>query len=157
MKKLMIIAIALFSIHGFTQEKRGEPRKGDRGQRTQFLKDLSAEEAATLQTKKMTLRLDLTAAQQKEIYALNLENAKARKAKAASLKKKRESNEQLSKEDRYALMNERLDHQIAMKKKMKSILSEEQYQKFERGIKQKKMRGKQAAKRKGKQLRSGKS
>ena len=158
MKKLMIIAIALISIQGFAQERNREHRKGqERGERTQIMKDLTPEEAATLQTKKMTLKLDLTEAQQKEIYAINLANAQDRKAKTAQLKKLREGNEKPSKEDRYNMMNERLDKQIAMKKKMKSILSEEQFKKFERGAKQKRMRGKQGAKRQVKKLRSGRS
>lgn len=153
----MIIAIALISIQGIAQERKGEHRKGGRGGHAEILKALTPEEAATLQTKKMTLHLDLTEAQQKEIYELNLENAKERKAKAEELKKLRANDEKPSKEDRFKMMNERLDKQIAMKKKMKSILSEEQFKKFERGAKQRKMRGKHGAKRQGKKLRSKRS
>ncbi len=157
MKKIMLIAFALISIQAIAQERRGEHRKGERKQRTSILKDLSAEEAATLKTKKMVLQLDLTEAQQKEIHKLNLANAKERKAKGEELKKLKESDKKLSKEDRYNMMNERLDKQIAMKRKMKSILSEEQYKRFERGAKQQKMRGKKAVRARSKKLRSSKS
>lgn len=154
MKRFIIIAIALISIQGIAQERRGEHRKGDRGQRTQILKDLTPEEATTLQTKKMTLRLDLSEAQQKEIYKLHLANAKERKAKMEAFKKDGKGRKELSKEQRYKMMNERLDKQIAMKKKMKSILTDEQYEKYEKGQKHKKMKGKKAAKQHKEKLRS---
>ena len=157
MKKIILIALVLINIQAIAQERRGEHRKGDRKERAHMMKDLTPEQIATLQTKKMTLSLDLTDAQQKEIYKMNLANSKERKAKIEELKKLRESNEKLSKENRYNMMNERLDKQISMKKKMKSILSEEQYQRFERGAKQQKMRGKKAVKARSKKLRSGKS
>ena len=81
----------------------------------------------------MTLDLDLTEAQQERIQKINLENAKARKAKmeARKAKKEKESGGKPSKEERLLQMNERLDHQIATKKKMKTILNEAQYEKME--------------------------
>ena len=153
----MLIALVLIGVQAIAQERRGEHRKGDRKERAHMMKDLTPEQIATLQTKKMALRLDLTDAQQKEIYKINLANSKERKAKIEEIKKLRENNEKPSKEDRYNMMNERLDKQIAMKKKMKSILSEEQFTRFERAAKQQKMRGQKAAKARSKKLRSGKS
>jgi hypothetical protein len=157
MKKVLLIALAFISIQAIAQERRGQHRKGGGKERTQMMKDLTPEQAATLQTKKMTLRLDLTEGQQKEIYKINLANAKERKAKIEEIKKLRERNEKPSKESRYNMMNERLDKQIAMKKQMKSILSEEQYKRFERGVKQQKTRSRKAVKERSKKLRSGKS
>ena len=78
MKKILVIAIALISLQGVAQERQREHRKEDRKERPQTLKDLTPEQAATLQTKKMALHLDLSEAQQKEIYQLNLANAKER-------------------------------------------------------------------------------
>ncbi len=151
MKKLMLIAIALISLQGIAQEKRGDHRKGDRNERPQTLKNLNPEEAATLQTKKMTLHLDLSEAQQKEIYKVNLANAKERKAKTEPARKMRENGEKPSKEDRYNLMNERLDKQIAQKKQMKSILTKEQFEKLEKGAKHKKIAQRKQVKQRGKQ------
>ena len=37
----------------------------------------------------------------------------------------------ITKEDKYKMMNERLDRQIEMKQKMKSILNDEQFEKWE--------------------------
>ncbi|WP_347924368.1 hypothetical protein [Pontimicrobium sp. SW4] len=151
MKRLIVIAIALVSLQGIAQERQREHRKEDRKERPQTLKDLSPEEVATLQTKKMTLYLDLTEAQQKEVYKINLANAKERQSKMEALKKMRENGEKPSKENRYSMMNERLDKQIAQKKQMKSILSKEQFEKLEKSVKHKKTAQRKQHKQRGKQ------
>jgi protein CpxP len=131
MKRLLVIAIALISIQGIAQEARKErPNKQERSQK---MNDLTPEEAATLQTKKMVLHLDLNEKQQKDIYQLNVENASQRKAMMETRKANKESGsmEKPSKEERLKMMNTKLDHQIAMKAKMKTILNAEQYSKWE--------------------------
>lgn len=132
MKKLIIIAIALISIQGIAQ---GEKKQGPSNQeRSQRMNDLTPDEAATLQTKKMTLHLDLSEKQQKDIYKINLENATKRKDMMAAMKAKKESGqmEKPSKENRLAMQNAKLDHQIATKAKMKSILNADQFAKWEK-------------------------
>lgn len=89
------------------------------------MKDLSAEEQATLSTKKMTLALDLNEKQQaqvKEVLLAQFEKRPQRPAKK----------EELTKEERLEMMNARLDAQIEVKKQMKSILTKEQFEKFDR-------------------------
>ena len=133
MKKIAIILIALVTMQVSAQEKkRDHQRDGQRAQ-MEAMKDLSPEEIATLQTKKMTLHLDLNEAQQKKMESFFLEEAKFRKAKMEERKAMKESGEkkQFSKEDKYKMMNERLDHQIEVKQKMKSILNDEQFEKWE--------------------------
>lgn len=130
MKKLIVIAIALITIQGIAQEKKERINREDR---THRMSDLTPEEAATLQTKKMTLHLDLNETQQKQIQKLNLENATARKNMMQTIKAKKESGtlEKPSKEEHLKMMNAKLDHQIATKAKMKTILSKEQFEKWE--------------------------
>ncbi|WP_027138646.1 hypothetical protein [Gaetbulibacter saemankumensis] len=132
MKQLLIIAFAFLSIQSFAQQPNNPGPK--KGQKMQKMMDLTPEEAANLQTKKMALHLDLTEAQQKEIYDLNLENAKNRKARMEALKAKREDGDMQkpTKEERYNMMNARLDRQIALKEKMKTILNEAQFNKWEK-------------------------
>lgn len=98
------------------------------------MKDINPEQFATLSTKKMTLDLDLNESQQTKIYALNLENATARKSKMEAHRKAMQAGEpkKMTSEDRYAMQNEMLDHQIAQKKKMKGILSAVQFEKWEK-------------------------
>lgn len=132
MKRLLIIAIALISIQGIAQQQGTQ--RANRVDRAQRMSDLTPEEAATLQTKKMTLHLDLNESQQKQIQKINLENAIVRKSMMESFKEKKENGsiEKPSKEARLQMMNTRLDRQIAMKAKMKTILNKEQFDKWEK-------------------------
>jgi hypothetical protein len=155
MKKIIIIFMAMITLQVTAQDKKKELQKDSSRARMEAMKDLTPEEMATLQTKKMTLHLDLTAEQQKEIQALNLEEAKLRKAKMEDHKAMRESGERkaFTKEEKLKMMNDRLDHQIAMKQKMKSILNAEQYTKWEAsmGKMEHRREGKKSDKEKSKQ------
>jgi len=150
MKKILVIAIALTSLQGIAQERQRGQRQEIRKERAQTLRNLSPDQAATLQTKKMTLQLDLSDAQQKEIYKMNLANAKNRQAKMDAAKKMRKSGEKLSKEAKYELTNERLAQQIANNKKLKSILTQEQFDKLQKASKQKQMKRRKQVKQRGK-------
>jgi len=134
MKKLIIIAIALISIQSIAQKKGNHK-----------MNDFTPEEIATLKTKKMTLHLDLNKSQQSKIHDIVLEDAKIRKEKmeARKAKKENESKEKPSKEERLKMMNARLDYQIAMKAKMKSILNEDQFAKWEKMHQRKNHKNKQ--------------
>lgn len=135
MKKMMLIAVALLALQATAQEPTREKRKVMAKERMEKFESLTPEESATLRTKQMTLDLDLTEAQQQKIQALNLEQAKARKTAMENWKKAKEEGtekKEFSKEDRYKMMNERLDKQIEHKKQMKSILNAEQYNKWEK-------------------------
>lgn len=137
MKKLIVLAALVISSVTFGQENHREKREHHKKGRMEMMKDLSPEQMATLRTKKMTLALDLTKTQQNKMHALHLENAKARKDQM----KKREQlkgteKPKLSSEEKYQKMNSVLDRKIEMKSKMKSILTEEQFQKWERSQKQ---------------------
>jgi len=132
MKKLIIIAVAFLALQATAQGQKKE--RVNKQEKHQKMMNLSAEEMATLQTKKMTLHLDLSESQQAEIQKLNLENATKRKAMMEARKAKKESGntEKPSKEERLKMINAKLDHQIANKAKMKEILNEEQYAKWEK-------------------------
>ncbi len=134
MKQLLIVALALFTMQVVAQEhklnRKPMHKKG------QIFKDLSAEEVATLQTKRMTLDLDLNESQSDEIYKMNLENAKTRKIKAQEREKKDVKQEEITKDNLFDKVNAKLDKQIAHKQKMRSILNDSQYEKWERSRKQ---------------------
>lgn len=125
MKKLIVAVMVLCAIQMVSAQG---PHKGKKGM------NLGAEDMANLQTKKMTLALDLTESQQKDVYNISLENAKLRKAHMAERKAKRESGEttKLTKEERLAKANKMLDHRIAVKAKMKDVLDKDQYARWEK-------------------------
>ena len=134
MKKVLILAIALIGFGALAQEKKTTKRS-----------ELSNEQHATLQTKRMTLALDLNTDQQAKVKALLLEQSKLRKAQMEERKALKESGEATkpSSEERYAIQNKKLDQQIAHKAEMKKILSAEQYERWEKMAKRKgKKRGK---------------
>ena len=137
MKKLIVFAALVISSATFGQENHREKREHHKKGRMEMMKDLSPEQMATLRTKKLTLALDLTKTQQNKMHALHLENAKAKKDQM----KKREQlkgteKPKLSSDEKYQKMNSVLDRKIEMKSKMKSILTEEQFQKWEHSQKQ---------------------
>ncbi len=144
MRKLIVIAIALISIQAIAQKERR-----DRPESAQKMDNLSAEEMATLKTKKMTLFLDLNESQQIEVQKINLENTTLRKKKMEERKARRAAAaaQRPTKEERLKMENARLDHKIAMKAKMKKILDPEQYAKWEKA--QLKMAAKRKDKKKG--------
>ncbi|MEQ8418375.1 MAG: hypothetical protein RIB64_00110 [Arenibacter algicola] len=128
MKKIVVLIVLMAGITAMAQKPERE--RGHRGD----MKDMSPEQIATLQTKQMTLALDLSDAQQKEIQSINLENAVKRSEKMDEMKARKESGEakKLTSEERYAMKTAMLDHQIAQKEKMKKILNKEQYEKWEK-------------------------
>ena len=143
MKKLILIAIAFVSLQAIAQD---QPKKSQENHdRKHKMMNLSAEEIATLQTKKMTLFLDLNESQQAKIQEINLENASKRKEMMANYKAKKENGElkKPTDKERYKIENARLDHKIAMKAKMKEILNDEQFAKWEKTQNRMAMRGKQ--------------
>ncbi|MCF8274596.1 MAG: hypothetical protein K9I95_12270 [Flavobacteriaceae bacterium] len=133
MKKLILIAIAMIAIQVSAQDSKERPNK-ERSAKMEKLQDVTPEEMASLQTKKMTLQLGLNESQQKEIQKINLENAKDRKAKMEARKAQKANGTitKPSKEEQLKMMNERLDNQIEMKEKMKKILNDEQFAKWEK-------------------------
>jgi hypothetical protein len=142
MKKIVILLMMFIGVTSFSQ-------RGERAERGHYMKNMSPEQVATLQTKKMTLHLDLSAEQQNQIMAINLENAKMRKAKMAERKARKEEGEMKkpTSEERYAMANKMLDLKIAQKAEMKKILTETQFAKWEkmhnrRGKARKGMKGK---------------
>jgi hypothetical protein len=124
-----LVAVALLtSAVAFAQ------KDGHRGQRGEFHKDLSVEQLATLQTKKMTLALDLSEKQQQEILEFNIANVEFRKAKLAERETRRASEERSrpSADERYAMENAKLDHMIAQQQELKKILNDEQFDQWKK-------------------------
>lgn len=131
MKKLLVIAIALFTLNGIAQERK-QDRKGKQN-RSELRKQMTPSEIADLRAKKMTLHLDLTDAQQKKVHQVYLNQAKTNEGLRKNHKAKDgEKREKPSKDEMVKMQNLRLDQQIEMKREMKSILTAEQYAKFEK-------------------------
>ena len=100
--------------------------------REYHMKDFSTEQIATLQTKKMTLALDLSEEQQRKITPLLAKRIATRKAQMEARKAKKQGEEKLTSDEQYALQIARLDAKIAQKQEMRSLLTAAQYGKWEK-------------------------
>lgn len=145
MKRLAVVLMLLTTFGAMAQKQGGHPmRKGPR-------MDMTAEQMATLQTKKLTLALDLTQAQQDKVMKISLEEAELRKARWEEIQAKKENGEwqKPTPEERFEMENQRLDRQIAHQQKMKQVLSAEQYDTWKKMRHHMSMHGKKKMQEKG--------
>lgn len=130
MKTLIVITLALFTLNGVAQEKRKRGSQDD--YKMELRKEMTPEDIADLKAKKLTLRLDLTDAQQNEAHKIILKQSKSNQDLRKEHKTNGEKREKPSKDTFVKMQNHKLDQLIAMKREMKTILSPEQYAQFEK-------------------------
>jgi hypothetical protein len=130
MKNLILIAIAIFTLQTVTaQRPEWTKNKGEQHGSMSFMQDLSANQMATLQTKRMTFQLDLSKEQIAQVGLVNLSFAKIRKSKIEEFQNKKQQGKP-SADKRYKMMSARLDNRIAYKKELATILSKAQIEKW---------------------------
>ena len=124
MKKIFIVAVLIVGISSFAQERNVSSERVK-------MEQMTPEQINQLQLKKMTLELDLNALQQKEMSKIIAEQSIKRQAKMAERKATKDTDKkQLTADERFAKKSQMLDEQIAMKERMKKILSPDQYKKW---------------------------
>lgn len=123
MKKILALLVLVVAVSFQTnaQERKRQHRQGE---------NLTAEQIATLASKKMTLGLDLTASQEKQVFKLLEAQAQDRIEMRTQRQEMRKNNERPSEEDKYNFKVAQLDKQIAFKTEMKKVLNDEQYEKW---------------------------
>lgn len=124
MKKSIAVVLLLVGMASFAQERKGRPERAE-------MEQLTPEQQNQLQLKKLTLELDLNASQQKEMSKIIAEQSTKREAKLAARKTKQEVRTKPTAEERFERKNNMLDEQIAMKEKVKKILTPEQLKKWD--------------------------
>tara|TARA_B100001146_G_scaffold224923_1_gene245009 strand:+ start:6324 stop:6761 length:438 start_codon:yes stop_codon:yes gene_type:complete len=130
MKKLVTVLLLVSVIAVHAQERKGD-RKEMRKELREKMKDFTPQQMADLRVKKLTLALDLNESQQTRLLQLETDKAVTMKSRMENRKKRSE----LSSEELYEAKKNRLDAQIAYKKELKSILTEAQFEKWEKGRK----------------------
>ena len=130
MKKIASLLILVFAFALSSQAQKREKRM----QKEQ----MTAAQQATLAVKKMTLALELSDAQQRKVKPLVSAQIADRRAQFEKMKKLREAKKKPTSDERFKHQNERLDKEIAFQKEMNSILSKDQYEKFQKMAKAKK-------------------
>ena len=127
MKNVLLIALILVGFAGQAQERGNGPRK-EKNEMREKMKGLTPQQRAELRSKKMALHLDLNESQQKQVETLLVKQEEKKDAMRAQ----REEKKELSKDEAFALKSKMLDEQMEFKKQMKSILTKEQFEKFEK-------------------------
>lgn len=120
MKKVFLFLTLCISVLTYAQERNGAVEK------------MNAEQQTILQVKRMTLALDLSLKQQEDIKSLLLERAQKKAAHQLAQKTKKEKGEKPTASEKFEMHSQLLDAQIEFKSKMKKILSEEQFKKWEK-------------------------
>lgn len=123
MKTVGMALLLLFGLSAYGQHEHRIPRHEKEVQ-------LKPEQRAELHAKKLTLALDLSTSQQQQVQEVFLAKEAERSARKEDLKQS--DSVRRDPQHRYKRMNQRLDAMIAHKNEMKEILTEEQYEKWEK-------------------------
>ena len=140
MKKLFVVALLVVGLTTFAQEKE---KKGDR-------KNMSPEERTEMRVEKMTKELDLNETQQKQVKELLASQKENREEFIEKRKEIKETAEKATKEQRAEMKAKMEENKEAIKSKMKTILTDEQYKKWESNMEEKKEKMTERKERKGK-------
>lgn len=124
MKKLFIAALLVVGMTSFAQERKARTERAK-------MEQMTPEQRNQLHLKKMTLELDLNTSQQKEMSKVIAEQSAKREARIKEMKANKDSNSKPTSDEMFARKNRMLDEQIAMKERMKKILSADQYKKWD--------------------------
>jgi len=119
MKPFILVAFIFIGMMSFAQPSK---RARDMSPPMDKMANMSAENIATLMSKKMTLQLDLSETQQAEVYELILETTVKKRAQRANRPEGKPSKEQ-----HFEMQNKMLDNKIAFNKSIKAILNDAQY------------------------------
>ncbi len=126
----MTIILIGFTVFTFAQERSYTKSK---------FNNFSPEQHAILLTKRMALSLDLSSVQQKQILKINKKQATIRKKRMEMYKTMKESSTKPTSDERFKMINERLDNQLVFHKEMKNILTESQFEQWNNFQKRKMM------------------
>lgn len=124
MKKTARILILVLAFTLTTQAQ-----KRDRRER---MDNLTTAQKATLAIKKMTLELDLSNRQQKQLKPILMDQIADRMATRVKMNAMRDSGKRPTDEEKFAMANDNLDKKIAFKNSMKQILNNKQFEEFEK-------------------------
>ncbi|MFT5754359.1 MAG: protein CpxP [Flavobacterium sp.] len=121
MKKLIVVALLVVGLTTFAQ---GKGKRGD-------FKEITPEKRTEMQVKKMTADLNLNEKQQKEVKELLNSQKEDRDEMMEKRKEMKETAEKATKEQREAMKAKMDKKKEAIDAKMKTILTGDQYKKWE--------------------------
>lgn len=122
MKQWILAGLLLFGLSATAQRMHRE------GHNRQQMQELSAEEMATLQSKQMTLALDLSSAQEQQLQKLLAKRNADRRALREAHQK--DTAAMADPQKRYQRMSERLDREIAFRRELRTVLGDASYEQW---------------------------
>lgn len=127
MKRVFLIPMILLVFTTNAQEMDFRGRAQERHN------EMTDEQKAIIKAKQMTLALDLSEKQQEQFQTLELQKIQEREQlkNEMNLGPEKRAKKDMSTDELFALRNARLDKMIAFKQKVKTILSKDQYTKWE--------------------------
>lgn len=126
MKKIFLTLLASgITTISFAQDTKNDER-------------MTLEQRNELHLKKMTIDLDLNEKQQKEMAKVIAEENQKREAQRTEFKANKETGKKLSAQGRFEMKSKMLDEQKERKDKMRKILNEKQFEKWEANQKENK-------------------
>ncbi|MGA9237738.1 hypothetical protein [Robiginitalea sp.] len=134
MKKTMALCALLIGLGANAQHRPHQPVRGN-----DHSTELSTQQRASLQSKRLTLALGLDQQQQDQIAALLKTRLDERMEWKASRKSEAGSTERKDGASRYTALNSRLDREIAFQENIKGILSDSQFEQW-RSLREDKMK-----------------
>ena len=126
MKKIVTLLVLAVGFTLTTQAQKGKRNN---------LEKLTVKQQTELAVKKMTLKLDLTSSQQRQIRPLLADRIAKRKVmheKRKAMKESAKMRKELSATERFEKKSQLLDRKIAFKAEMKRVLNKQQYERFEK-------------------------
>ena len=129
MKNLILALALVFGMTTFAQERK--MGKEDR-------EKLTPQERVEFQVKRLTKDLDLSTKQAEQVKTLMTKKSEVRAAHKKEMNTKRASGTRLTTEEREAMKSKIQDEVTSLKKEMKTILSVEQFTKWEQNFEEKK-------------------
>ena len=128
MKKLIVLALCVLGLTAFAQKK----------ERRDKFKEMTPEQRVEVRVKKMTRDLDLNATQQNQVRELFLAQKEDREKFVEEVKACREAHQKVTEEQRENAKNKMEEKKEATKLKMKSILTDAQYAKWDASMQERK-------------------
>ena len=122
-KSILTFALLIGFIFGTTAQKKHKQQ-----QKPEF----TVEQQTTLTVKKLTIALDLTESQQEKMYPLMLVVTDNKQKAMEERKANGDQRPNLSNDELYAKMIEKMDQQIALQARVKKVLSKDQYESWKK-------------------------
>lgn len=107
-----------------------QPRNNKHQGNGMEMEQFTPEQRTELHVKKLTLELDLSESQQKEMKAFIADKNTKMEANKTAMKAMKEKGTKPTSDERFAMKSKMLDEQIATKKRMQKILNEKQFEKW---------------------------